>query len=21
MTRETDDEGHLRIHWGEQKIA
>ena len=21
MTRETDDEGHLRIHWGEQMIA
>ena len=21
MTRETDDEGHLRIRWGEQKIA
>ena len=21
MTRETDDKGHLRIHWGEQKIA
>ena len=21
MTRETDGEGHLRIHWGEQKIA
>ena len=21
MTRETDDEGHLRIHWGEQNIA
>ena len=21
MTRETDDEGHLHIHWGEQNIA
>ena len=21
MTRETDDEGHLRIRWGEQMIA